>query len=435
MGYNDAIDESRNDPDRVEWFRNLGLGLFVHWSVDVQLGSVISHSMVGASEDYRTRYIEDLPKTFNPTNFDPDEWARLAKVAGMRYVMFTAKHLNGFAMWDTDTTTFNVTNTPYGGDIVREVADAFRKQDIPIGIYFCPEDGWLLHQQGREVSREREYAIPTNNAELMEHNKAQIRELFTNYGDIDLLFIDGEAEELRDVAWDLQPEVVITRGAMDTPEQVLRDEPADRAWEGNVTIGSQWSYKAGDERYKSGNELIKYFIETRAKGGNLLLNIGPRPDGTIPVPQEDRLRELGLWNFVNHEGIYGVRPCQRIREGNREEVIWFTRASRDEPTTVYAFVTDANWTRSAASRSFTFESVEATEETEVEILGQSGAVFEYRPDCNPEASWTQDDAGLHITATRAQRLYNPGSYEGSPEEVKWSNPPVIKITNARTVEP
>lgn len=294
-------DNIGNNPERVEWFRKLGLGLFIHWSVDVQLGAVISHSMVGASPAYLDRYIDELPETFDPTDFDPDAWARLAKVSGFQYVVFTTKHHNGFAMWDTDTTDFNVTNTPYGKDIVAEVVDAFRRVDVPIGFHFSPDDFWLLHRQGTAVSRDRKEALPTNNPELMDHNLAQIEEQFTEYGDIDLLFIDGESDGIKTLAWDLQPNVVVTRGAIETPEQEIRTEPLDQAWEANLTIGSQWSYKAGNERYKSGTELIETLVETRAKGGNLLLNVGPRPT--------DRFRPHRKTACVNSD--YGTSSTER----------------------------------------------------------------------------------------------------------------------------
>ena len=123
----DASFQSGNDPDRTRWFMDQALGLFIHWSMDSQLGSVISHSMVGASQDYLTRYIEELPRTFNPTRFDPDEWARQAKVAGIKYVVFTTKHHSGFCMWETATTDFNIMQTPYGQDITRQVVDAFNR--------------------------------------------------------------------------------------------------------------------------------------------------------------------------------------------------------------------------------------------------------------------------------------------------------------------
>jgi alpha-L-fucosidase len=418
-------DSDGNDPERVEWFRDLGLGLFVHWSVDAQLGSVISHSMVGASEAYLDRYVNELPEQFDPGRFDPEAWARMAATAGVGYLVFTTKHHNGFAMWDTDTTDFGVTNTPYGEDIVEQVVEAFRAVDIPVGFYFSPDDFWLLREQGREISRDRPEANPTNNPELMEHNRAQLRELLTGYGPVDVLFLDGEPEGLKQLAWELHPEIVVTRGEMETPEQTVRGEPLDRAWEANMTIGSQWSYKAGNEVYKSGRELIETLIETRAKGGNFLLNVGPRPDGTIPRTQEDRLRELGLWNFLNREAVRGVRPWTRTREGD----VWFTREPGEEPTTVYAFLTGEAWPRSAERRTVTLESVRATGETAVEILGQSGTVFEYDPDVEPAATWTQGEEGLYVRAMHAQRLYNADSYGDASPEVTWPNPVVLELRN------
>jgi alpha-L-fucosidase len=176
--------------------------------------------------------------------------------------------------------------------------------------------------------------------------------------------------------------------------------------------------------------LIETLVETRAKGGNLLLNIGPRPDGSIPTPQEDRVRELGLWNFVNRDAVFDVRPCPRIREGG----VWFTREAREEPTTVYAFVTGARWERHTGRQTLTFESIRATSDTEIEILGQSGEVFEYRSDVHPKGDWEQGEDGLQVWVTRAQRLYNADTYSDASETVRWSNPPVIRITNARTVQ-
>jgi len=110
-------DKPANKPQRLEWFEDQALGMFIHWSVDSQLGSVISHSMVGASDNYLKRFVNELPKTFYPTKFDPDEWARLAKLAGMKYVVFTTKHHSGFCMYDTKTTDFNVMNTPYAATL------------------------------------------------------------------------------------------------------------------------------------------------------------------------------------------------------------------------------------------------------------------------------------------------------------------------------
>ncbi len=404
-----------NRPERTEWFMDQALGVFVHWSVDSQLGSVISHSMVGASEDYLDRFIRELPGTFYPQRFDPDEWARLAKVAGMKYVVFTTKHHSGFCMFDTQTTDFGVMNTPYARDITRQVVDAFRKQGIAIGFYFSPDDFWMLHRQGKDVSRRRPEALPTNNPELMAHNKAQLRELFTNYGPIDVLFIDGEPNGLKELAWELQPNCVITRGEMETPEQKTPDEPMPGPWEACYTLGTQWQFKPTNEDYKSGTQLIEMLIEIRAKGGNFLLNVGPQPDGVIPFEQERRIREMALWLFINREAIYDIRPWHVIREGD----IWLTKA-RDNDT-VYAILTKHPYRKRGERKEFTIKSVRATDRTVVSVLGQSGRVLEYNTKVIPETRWEQTDAGLRVSVMRAQRIYN---------DSKWPNPLVLKITHA-----
>jgi alpha-L-fucosidase len=411
-----GVTDGANEPQRAEWFMDQALGMFVHWSVDSQLGSVISHSMVGASDDYLDRFINELPKTFYPQRFDPDEWARLAKVAGMKYVVFTTKHHSGFCMFDTKTTDFGIMNTPYGKDITRQVVDAFRRQGIGVGFYFSPDDFWMLHKQGKNVSRRRPEVLPHNNPELMAHNKAQLRELFTNYGTVDVLFIDGEPNELKELAWELQPSCVVTRGEMETPEQKTPDEPMPGPWEACYTLGTQWQFKPTNEQYKSGTQLIEMLIEIRAKGGNFLLNVGPQPDGVIPFEQERRIREMALWLFINGEAIYHIRPWHVIREGD----IWFTKAKGSD--TVYAILTKQSDWRKGERREFTIESVRATERTLVSVLGQSGRVLEYNTKVIPETRWQQKNDGLHISVMRAQRIYN---------NTKWPNPIVLKITHAK----
>lgn len=409
------MSESGNKSQRENWFMDQALGMFIHWSVDSQLGSVISHSMVGASDDYLERFINELPKSFYPKKFEPDDWARIAKLAGMKYVVFTTKHHSGFCMFKTKTTNFSIMNTPYGKDITGQIVQAFRRQGIRIGFYFSPDDFWLLHKQGKDISRRRAEALPTNNHELMAHNKAQIRELLTNYGPIDMLFIDGTPDELKQLARKFQPNIVVTRGEMETPEQKMPDEPMPGPWEACFTLGTQWQFKPTNEDYKSGTELIEMLIEIRAKGGNFLLNVGPTSEGEIPFEQTRRMRELALWLFINQESIYNIRPWHVIREGD----IWFTKAKDSD--TVYAFVTKTDWPK-GERKEFTLNSVRATDKSKIEILGQSGRVLEYQTNVIPKASWRQEESGLHISAMRAQRIYN---------NTKWPNPVVIKITHAK----
>lgn len=406
-----------NNPEAVELFRDRGLGLFIHWSVDAPLGGVISHSLVGASPDYVERFFRVLPQHFNPDRFQPDTWAALAKLAGFEYVVFTTKHHAGFCMWHTDTTKFGVRDTPYRRDLTKELVDAFRKHGLAIGFYFSPDDFWWLHQKGIRINRHVSGVYPQDLPEFMDYTKRQLRELLTRYGAIDYFFFDGPAEQLTDFAWQLQPNLVITRGVLETPEQYIPGVPLKGAWEGNLTMGTEWPWKPTNEEYKSGTQLIEIIIETRAKGGNLLLNIGPKPDGEIPIEQESRLREIALWNFVNIEALKNVRTWVITNENN----IWFTK--HKGTNTVYAFLTKMHPWRLGEPKSVTLRSVRATPQTRVTVLGQSDEVVEYRPEVTPKTSWKQDAQGLHITAYRAQRLYT---------DRRWPNPLVLKITN---VEP
>src|SRR4051812_35622424 len=142
-----------NDPAAVETFRDRGLGLFIHWSVDGPLGGVISHSLVGASPDFVERFYRILPGQFNPDRFQPDKMASLAKLAGFEYVMFTAKHHNGFCMWDSETRGFGVAHPPYGKALMRQLIDASRRRGTAIALYFPPDVFWWLHQKGITINR------------------------------------------------------------------------------------------------------------------------------------------------------------------------------------------------------------------------------------------------------------------------------------------
>lgn len=407
-------DPDLNRAERLEWFRDQGFGMFIHWGVDSQLGSVISHSLVGASPDYLERFFTLLPKTFNPRKFDPGDWAVLARLAGMRYVVFTTKHHSGFCMFDTATTDFGIMHTPFHRDITAEVLKAFRDQGLAAGIYFSPDDFWWLYKNGKTLQRLTPEVQPKANPGLMAHDQAQVRELMTKYGKIDVIFFDGEAEGLRDLAWTLQPDVVVTRGALETPEQYIPGVPLEGAWEANLTMGTQWQYKPTNETYKSGGQLIATLIETRAKGGNLLLNVGPKPDGELATEQEERLREVALWMFLNSEMIYGVRPWVVTNENN----YWFTKKKNED--TLYVAVREP-W-QYGAWKDIVLKTVRSTPQTEASVLSQNGQVLEYQPGVVPRTTWSQDDGGLHVRAMFAQRIYN---------DRKWPNPVVLKLTHVQ----
>ena len=408
--------QTSNKPDREQWFQNLGFGMFVHWSLDSQLGTVISHSMSGASDDYLQRFVNELPQYFNPTKFDPNEWASLAKLAGMKYVVFTTKHHSGFCMWNTKTTPFNIMNTPFKRDITKEVFDAFRKQGIAIGIYFSPEDFNYLYKNNIPIGRlQNPLHYPKNNPGLMALDKAQLKELFSNYGSIDLVFYDGPAEELKEYVWSIQPQVLVTRGQMDTPEQTLPNKPLPGPWEACFTMGTDWQYKPTNDPQKTGTEMINMLIEIRAKGGNLLLNVGPKPNGEIQIEQEALLRELALWNFVNGEAVHSVRPFDIIKEGK----IWFTRSVKDS-NTVYAFIPGGSEWKYGERKEFIFKTLAGSEKTNVSVLGYGSELVEYREGFDAKIVSQQTQVGLLISAVNGHRLYTNNN---------WPNPIVLKIEN------
>lgn len=407
-----------NQPERLEWFRDQGLGLFIHWSIDSQLGVIISHSLAGSSKQYQDKFFGELPNTFNPSRFEPETLARLARLTGFRYMMFTAKHHNGFAMWDTATTDFSIAHTPYRQDVTRQLFDAFRKEGVPPGVYFSPDDFHWLYRHGKEINRHVDDVQPSSNADLMKLDRAQLTELMTQYGPVVAVFFDGEAKGLKDIVWKTQPDSIVTRGAIETPEQNIPGAALPGAWESCMTMGTAWGWQPSDERYKSASELIRLLVQTRARGGNLLLNIAPRADGSLPIEQEENMRTLGSWLFINGDAIYGVRPWIVTNEGD----VWYTQ-SKDRQS-LYAIVDDwkegqAPWRR-GTWREFVLKTVRATASTKVSVLGQSDKLVEYRPDLKPQSMFRQEADGLHVRVMRAQRLRDSDA---------WEYPSVIKLTD------
>ncbi|WP_443939914.1 alpha-L-fucosidase [Pedobacter sp. MW01-1-1] len=413
--------QTENKPDREEWFRSLGLGMFIHWSFDSQVGAVISHSMVGASPDYLKKFVYELPKTFDPDKMNPKEWAVLAKLAGMKYVVFTAKHHSGFAMWNTKTTDFSIKNTPFKRDITKEIFEAFREQGIAIGVYFSPEDFHLLYQMNVPIGRlQHPMHYPANNSKLMALDKSQLKELLSNYGKIDVIFFDGPADGLKEYAWKLQPDIVVTRGQMKTPEQTLPKEILNVPWEACFTMGTDWQYKPTNDPHKSGTQIINMLIETRAKGGNLLLNVGPKPNGEIQIEQEALLREMALWNLVNEESIRDVRPWHFMKQDD----IWFTENKKNN--TIYAFIPGGpNW-KYGTRKNLVLKNLKQTAATKISVVGYNSQVVEYRKDFDASIRAENTDSGIQISAVNGLRLYTNN---------QWPNPIVLKIENATYTGP
>ena len=409
-----------NKPERIEEMKDAGFGMFIHWGVDVQLGGVISHMLVGASEEYINKYINDLPQTFYPMDWNPEKAVILAKNAGMKYIVLTAKHHSGFCLWNTKTTDFNIMNTTYKKDILKGFVDACHKWGLMVGIYYSPEDFVYCFRNGiKDIGRRQDGHWDRAKAIQDKYRKfvlAQTTELMTNYGPIDLFFIDSEIlrEEVKQKVWEIQPNTVITRGAIPTPEQVVPGETSTTYWETNMTMGNEWNYKPTNDHYKTGTELIDILIETRAKGGSYLLNIGPDQWGNINEGQMGLLMELGAWNFVNHQAIQNVRSWIITNEEN----LWLSKSKNEN--TVYVYITnEPDWTFGDRKK-FLLRSVKATPETKISVLGQTGKIIEYQPQKDGMSYFHQTANGLEFDVARDQRMYT--NYE-------WPNPIVVKLEN------
>jgi len=327
--------QDHNKKASEEKFMDWGFGLFIHWGPVAQIGKEISWPVHDASQEFRDKYFS-LYKTFNPVKFNPERWAELAKDAGMEYVVFTTKHHAGFCMYDSKYTDYDIMNTPYGKDITARVGQAFRDENVAVGWYYSPSDWHYLYKTGHKGKYDYGMVVPkhtkpygTHNLTLLEYERKQIEELLTNYGKTEVMWYDGNATGLKKHTWKLAPDVLIARSVIKTPEQKLPKKPLEGPWETCMTMGRQWDYKPNDN-YKSVTQLVHNLVKIRAMGGNYLLNVGPKPDGTLPEPQVRILKGLARWMKTNAEAIHGVRAWKTPQEGD----VWFTR--KKDRSAVYA---------------------------------------------------------------------------------------------------
>jgi len=419
-----------NDPKKTEIFRDAGLGLFIHWGPNSQMGTEISWPLNGASDDYVKKYYA-LSETFDPVLFDPAMWARLAKLAGMEYVVFTAKHHDGFCMFDSAYSDFTIMKTPFGRDIAGMIAEAFRREGLLVGYYYSPGDFRYQYETGLRFKHlyQPDFAAGAlfgpRKKNFVDYERGQVEELMAKYGDIFMLWFDGQCEPLKKHAWRVKQDIFIGRGEIPTPEQEIPGQASDHAWESCLTTSWQWSYQPNPD-IRTAEEVILNLIQIRARGGNMLLNIGPRPDGRIAPPDEDLLRELGLWMMMFGEAVRGVRPWVVTNEGD----VWMT--TRRSDGTVYAFAGlqyGLEGIKAPAGCRFTLKSVKTTPETKISVLSQDGGV-----------EWSENSAGLHVTVSRTQTIQfvkTPASRPGEKSRsFTWGPawPVAIKITNAKSAE-
>ncbi len=301
--------------DRMQWFRDAKFGLFIHWGPVSLVGTEIGWSRGGERRPRKSDKTGEIPvdvydnlyMDFNPTEFNAREWVAVAKAAGMKYLVFTTKHHDGFAMFDSRLTDYKITKTPYGRDIVAQLARACHEGGLRLGFYYSPPD-WH-HAYYRTDLHDR----------YIEYMHGQIRELLSNYGRVDILWFDGlggtapdwGSERLFAMIRRLQPHIIINNRAglpadFDTPEQRIGRFQTHRPWETCMTLCRQWAWRP-DDTMKSFAQCIETLVRTVGGDGNLLLNVGPTPDGRIEARQVDRLKEVGDWLRKYGRSIYATR--------------------------------------------------------------------------------------------------------------------------------
>ena len=319
--------------ENMEWWQDARFGLFIHWGLyAIPAGEWKGEKIPGISEWIMLRGripvsdYESFAEDFNPVKFDADEWVRMAKEAGMKYIVITSKHHDGFAMFHSKTNPYNITDaTPFDRDPLKELADACKKYGIKLGFYHSQAQDWN-HPGGtyRGIEKGEPHwdstmvRIPLDQY-IDEKAYPQVEEILTNYGDISIIWWDTpigmteEAAEKLHTLLDLQPGIIENNrlygpwnGDFSTPEQHIPPTGLDYAWEVCMTMNTSWGYKSYDDNWKSSKTLVQYLTDIVSKGGNFLLNVGPTAEGLFPEPSVVRLKEIGKWMNINNESIYGT---------------------------------------------------------------------------------------------------------------------------------
>lgn len=325
--------------ERTRWFREAKFGMFIHWG---------AYSVIGRHEWIRT--MAQIPqaeydvyaKQFNPVKFNADAWVDLAKNAGAKYMVITSKHHDGFSIFRSQVSDYDIEMTPYAGDPLKQLAAAAKKKDMRLGFYHSIMD-WHHpdYRPRRSWEYPKNYKEGGNNNRYIDFMKAQLKELLTGYGDVAMIWFDGEWEhtlaeakrddEVYDFIRGLQPNTLINdrlyerkpgnKADFGTPEQYVPatgfKDPSGKPilWEACVTINNDsWGYNKYETDFKTDRDLIRMLVEVVSKGGNLLLNVGPKPDGTIQDEFVTRLNAMGRWMKVNQEAIYDTTasPFERM---------------------------------------------------------------------------------------------------------------------------
>src|SRR3954462_14329316 len=321
-----AVDPAREK--RLEWFREAKYGLFIHWGLyAIPAGEWKGQRSLGLGEwiMFRSRIpvreYETLASRFNPVKYKADEWVTLAKDAGMKYIVITSKHHDGFALFKSEASPYNLVDaTPFKRDAIQELAAACQRQGIKLGLSYSQAQDW--HHRGGAANGGH-WDPAAQDGDMTEYIKKiavpQVREILTNYGPIAIIWWDtpdGMTRERADLLaplLKLQPGIVTNNrlgggymGDTETPENRVPATGYPRDWELCMTMNTTWGFKSYDENWKSAEQLIRQLVDTASKGGNLLLNVGPMSTGEIPAASVERLKAIGAWMKKNSESIYAT---------------------------------------------------------------------------------------------------------------------------------
>lgn len=301
---------------RMRWWHEAKFGMFIHWGLYSVLGR---HEWVMENEGIPVAEYENLATRFTPTPNAARAWAKLARQAGMKYMVMTTKHHEGFCLFDSKLTNYCAPKQACGRDLVKEYVEAARAEGMRVGFYYSLMD-WH-HPDGARCEHDE-----TARKRFVEYIHGQIRELLTNYGKIDIMWYDvawpldaagWESERMNKMVFELQPDIVVNNrnkleGDFSTPEQRIQAAEG-KAWEACMTMNNSWGYQKNDDDWKTPKTIVRNLITCARQGGNYLLNIGPKPDGSVPEESVKILEAVGGWMQKNSDTVRGAEPCQVSR--------------------------------------------------------------------------------------------------------------------------